>query len=387
MPKPTYPTMKFTIGLKILPFTPDCCQVVYVENYYDQAINQAIIQNVDQIGAHFRRHGLDFVYIPFLGADDRVEERVRYHAPYLTSDITYEQLPQSSLLLNYMVRPENRNYIQPSLLVYGYQHDGEQVFHGWTVDQTNSTDLLASLLKIADEISGFDDRVGLSVDPDRPVDNVKYSLSDVSFSFTGSKKFKVGSVEACHDSGTRFDFEEPEESAVLPYEEDEPLETLMDNLQSTVRRLQLHGISLAALHELIDKQAPLSRMRITADYRIFLPDYNNMEIKMTTLPKALFFLFLRYPEGIVLKTLPDYYTELYNIYKQLRPKSNDERIRVTITELVNPYGNKINENIARIRAPFVEKFDEHLAQNYFVTGRKGERYLIRLNRDMIDWDE
>lgn len=88
-----------------------------------------------------------------------------------------------------------------------------------------------------------------------------------------------------------------------------------------------------------------------------------------------------------MKSLPDYYTELYNIYKQLRPKSEDERIRVTITKLVNPYGNAINENIARIRAAFVKNFDEHLAENYFVTGSKGEPYAIRLDRQLIDWLE
>lgn len=380
--------MKYTVALQNLPFLPDKRQVVYVENVYNDIVNQTIIDHIELIGSHFRSCDLEFVYIPFLGADRHLEERVRYHAPYLTSDITYEQLPQSSLLLNCMVHPETRAEIRPSLLIYDHSEGKERHFTGWTIDEDIPSKILSAILNFADEFGDFCES-GLAfsaADEDEkccfeiaePIQykeeppSVKFNLPPTSLGM-GFLKVKRPEIR--------------EVSTVLPYEEDEPLEALMDNLQSTVKRLQLHGISLAALHELIDKQAPLSRMRITADYRIFLPDYNNMEIKMTTLPKALFFLFLRYPEGIVLKTLPDYYTELYNIYKQLRPKSNDERIRVTITELVNPFGNKINENIARIRAPFVEKFDEHLAQNYFVTGRKGERYLIRLDRDMIDWDE
>ncbi|MBR4365479.1 MAG: hypothetical protein IKP43_01715, partial [Bacteroidaceae bacterium] len=102
---------------------------------------------------------------------------------------------------------------------------------------------------------------------------------------------------------------------------------------------------------------------------------------------ALYFLFLRYPKGIVLKTLPDHYTELLNIYRQLRPKANEERLKVTITKVTNPLGNAINENVARIRKAFVEKFDEHLAQNYFVKGERAGLYGISLDPSLVVWKE
>lgn len=162
---------------------------------------------------------------------------------------------------------------------------------------------------------------------------------------------------------------------------------IISDLQKTVSQLRLQGVTLLAIHELIDKQEPLSRLVITPDYRLFLPDYNNMEIEMGTLPKAVFFLFLRYPEGIVFKALPDHYTELLNIYRQLRPGSNEERMKVTITKVTNPLGNAINENVARIRKAFVEKFDEHLAQNYFVRGERGGKYGISLDRSLVVWEE
>ena len=142
-----------------------------------------------------------------------------------------------------------------------------------------------------------------------------------------------------------------------------------------------------AIHEFIDKQEPLSRMTITSDYRIFLPDYNNMEIEMGALPKAIYFLYLRYPEGIIYKHMPDYYNELLNIYKQLRPNTDEARLNLTITKVVNPLGNALNENIARIRKAFVEKFDEHLANNYIITGERGLQYSIPLDRDLITWEE
>ena len=181
------------------------------------------------------------------------------------------------------------------------------------------------------------------------------------------------------------EIEEIEELA----EEKSLIETanVLRELRMTVQKLRLEGVSLMAIHEFIDKQEPLSRMIITPDYRIFLPDYNDMEIEMGALPKAIYFLYLRYPEGIIYKHMQDYYNELLNIYRQLRPNTDEARLNLTITKVVNPLGNALNENIARIRKAFVEKFDEHLANNYIITGERGSQYLIPLDRDLITWEE
>ncbi len=172
-------------------------------------------------------------------------------------------------------------------------------------------------------------------------------------------------------------------------EEQSIIETakVLRELRTIVQRLRLEGVSLMAIHEFIDKQEPLSHMTITLDYRIFLPDYNNLEIEMGALPKAVYFLFLRYPEGIIYKHMPDYNSELLNIYRQLRPNTDEARLNLTITKVVNPLGNALNENLARIRKAFVEKFDEHLASNYIITGERGSLYSIPLNRELITWEE
>ena len=183
--------------------------------------------------------------------------------------------------------------------------------------------------------------------------------------------------------------EAPEKTEEQLEEERSLIDTqkVLEQLRRTVQKLRLDGVSLMAIHEFIDKQEPLSRMVITPDYRIFLPDYHNMEIEMGALPKAIYFLFLRYPEGIVYKHMQDYFTELLNIYKQLRPNTDEARLHVTITKVVNPLGNALNENLARIRKAFVEKFDEHLACHYIVSGERGSQYLIPLDRELITWEE
>ena len=191
------------------------------------------------------------------------------------------------------------------------------------------------------------------------------------------------------------EFLEPAAESAMPASAEETAEKqsfiatedVLRELRMTVQKLRLEGVSLMAIHEFIDKQEPLSRMIVTPDYRIFLPDYNGMEIEMGALPKAIYFLYLRYPEGIIYKHMQDYYTELLNIYRQLRPSTDEARLNLTITKVVNPLGNALNENLARIRKAFVEKFDEHLAINYIVTGERGSRYAIPLDRDLVVWEE
>ena len=58
-------------------------------------------------------------------------------------------------------------------------------------------------------------------------------------------------------------------------------------VKKNIEILQRYGYD-TLLREILDMHQPqLSRMEITADYRIFLPDYGNMEIKMTPLVKAV----------------------------------------------------------------------------------------------------
>ena len=94
---------------------------------------------------------------------------------------------------------------------------------------------------------------------------------------------------------------------------------LIDEIKTRIRALRNKGVNTLFLHNLIDEEERISRLRITKDYRIFLVDYNNMEIKLPVLPKAVFLLFLNHPEGIRFKELTYYYSELLKIYLTLNP--------------------------------------------------------------------
>ena len=52
---------------------------------------------------------------------------------------------------------------------------------------------------------------------------------------------------------------------------------------------------------------------------------SNMEIKMEPLVKSVYLLFLKHPEGIMFKCLPEYREELAQIYNRIRPYGLTER--------------------------------------------------------------
>lgn len=162
--------------------------------------------------------------------------------------------------------------------------------------------------------------------------------------------------------------------------------TLLENMDVRVQKLRAEGINEWTFRALFKTKAQLSRLVITKDFRIMLPDYKDIEVKMEPLVKAVYLLFLKHPEGVVFKELTDYREELLSIYKGLKPMGLNQRTIQSIENVTNPLLNSINEKCARIRSAFVKKFDEGLAKNYFVTGERGEAKRITLPRDLVVWE-
>lgn len=426
------------ILFKELPFRPDRNQVFYIENGYDGEANDFIRSHYIDLKSMFRHIGMDFYYLPYLLREQDIEAKVRYYAPYLSPKLLVQKV-QSNAFVPFISDTEVRSCLKPSFLFEGRQEGylGDVRFLAVAFENLiNCNDaIIEQLMRLvlstreafyieeqerrlqesrkyeAEEHSmcrDFEENMARemsmpcpSAAPDLDFSSVRESRvceerearkerkssnktdGMLSRLFNG---FGMKASFCCEDSD---DEAAPQKTPEEIEDEQSLIETakVLRELRMTVQKLRLEGVSLMAIHKFIDKQEPLSRMTITPDYRIFLPDYNNMEIEMGALPKAIYFLYLRYPEGIVYKHMPDYFSELLNIYKQLRPNTDEARLNLTITKVVNPLGNALNENLARIRKAFVEKFDEHLANNYIITGERGSQYSIPLDRDLITWEE
>ena len=148
--------------------------------------------------------------------------------------------------------------------------------------------------------------------------------------------------------------------------------------EKTIRRLGFRD-------EKLKHQVLPSKLTITKEYQILLSDYNK-EVKMEPIVKAVYLLFLKHPEGIAFKFLPDYRQELTKLYAGLRPLGLTEKALQSIEDVTNPLLNSINEKCSRIRAAFMNEVDESILNDYIVIGKSGDVKKIALSRNLVVWE-
>ncbi len=165
---------------------------------------------------------------------------------------------------------------------------------------------------------------------------------------------------------------------------DRMVRVLSDEIRERVEKLRVYGVSEMVIKSLFQKEQKLSRLVITDDFRIVLPDYDNMEIKLEPLPKAVFILFLRHPRGIMFKYLPDYREEFLAIYLKVTNRKASDLVNESVNKVLDPTKNSINEKCSRIREAFISRFDDGLAYKYYITGTSGTKKKIKLDRSLVD---
>ena len=156
-----------------------------------------------------------------------------------------------------------------------------------------------------------------------------------------------------------------------PEEVAEQVKVLAEQLQRAGRRdLLLRAIGAPLLEELRIEaaRAKLSRLVVTKDYRIILADYDNREVELTPVHKAVYLLFLAHPEGIEFKKLRNYRDELARYYMATARLMDKEAIMESVDMLVDPLNNSINEKCSRIKKVFMGMMDEYTASYDIISG-------------------
>lgn len=340
---------------KVLKFRdfPTCLrgEVFFVENGYDEKLNLSIINHLVDINNLFFGKSIHFNYFPFLGP--HIKKTALYSYPAMNKEDLSFSVP-SDLLLSQLVEEKNKEKLHPSILQLDHEEDGIYYVNSYSLTIEEDEDFIPLMQAAYDKLP--DCKVMFS-----SVDEFPYNIFDPT------------PIPA--DETFSYDIRQK-----------------MQEVYRQVQDLRLGGVSDWVLKQYLFPPKKLSRMVITENYDIILPDYHDMTIKMEPLVKAVYILFLRHEEGILFKCLSDYREELYDIYVDIRKKSNnngahlsEEKIRQSIEALTNPLSNSINEKCARIRQAFTLQFDESLAESYFIDGNRGEPKKIPLDRKLVEW--
>lgn len=336
-----------------IPFTPCVYDVIYVEDQYNPIINEYIQVHYEELCSLFLSKNLIFNYLPKICKQKVPEDVLHYMCPFVNQDDTIES---DEITLNTLSHHlTSGSFVSPALIHYKHNGKDSQEQYCFTYRPL----VPKSKVPLADQF--------------------KWYVNHVSFTTGGDILAHVDTSP--HEDEADIWFNNNTQYNLFFDKSDV---ALIEEIRTRVMELRKRGVQLHLIQKLIEEQPTLSHLVIDKDFRIILPEYNNMEITMSPLPKAVYLLFLRHPEGIPFKQLRDYYFELLDIYKQISNRMVEDNIEQSIRDITDPTKNSINEKCTRIREAFVSKFDNLYAQYYYITGKRGEPKMITLPRELVD---
>ncbi|MBR5905324.1 MAG: hypothetical protein IKZ51_02555 [Bacteroidales bacterium] len=186
-------------------------------------------------------------------------------------------------------------------------------------------------------------------------------------------------------SGAQGVLEEPavDYGGMLERMEAEELLALMAKVQE---RLKAMGVSADATGAMLgsDAAAPVE-LYIDRQYTIRMEAPDGPALPLRPLVKALFILFLRHPEGILLKQRDQYRQELEEIYAVICPNTAVEDVRARVGRLVNLQDNSFSEKASVLNARLEELLPAGTAEDYKIHGYNGHPRRIPLNSLLVHW--
>ncbi len=302
--------------------------VLYVESEVDRKTNRSIVKEYDGLCQLLEQRGLKFFYLPAFmkslkGNTRTLKQTLRYLEPLLSDE-------QMQLIVHDMRRIDT-----PML--------SKEIFLNYLNSRGFNLDHPSFLFKIENQkASHCQDFLLLHVDATSP-------LKTLQEFFAYNDKLLL-----------------------LP--EAEPVE---DQLEYT----GLHKIVIDTILKYHSADG-LSRLLIDERGRLFLLDRNSAEVKMQSLARALYILYLRHEEGIALTELCDHRDELLAIYSTVSDFTNAERLASTVDNLVNFVGSTINPLLSRIRRAFTALLGDQ-AKDYLIEGDVRDRKKINLSRTLV----
>ena len=109
-------------------------------------------------------------------------------------------------------------------------------------------------------------------------------------------------------------------------------------------------------------------------------------LQLRPLVKTLFILFLKHPEGILLKQRDSYREELEQIYSTINPNTDRDDVKARIARLVDIQDNSFSEKASVLNARLEELLPEGIAGDYQIKGYNGHPRKIHLNPLLVHWE-
>jgi hypothetical protein len=369
-------------------FQPDV--VLYFEKDYNPAVNACIQNRLVDLRAKFASKKMKLVYFPSLNNMEEPPESfmdmLMYSQPDLFSGdealnpkqifswLSNIKVKELYSLLGEMLDIPNQPEACFIRCLHCISEDADPQMGLYTLYPIYGTDEE----KVSQEIDFY-----LSV--------LQHTTSSIHFSLKGEDSSIANADKWFFTEGQKISDEIKAKIAEIKQFTAE--ETILETLFYMIKEFReekpelCRQLCLQLYDEMDSVSRKTSRLFIDKHFRIFLPDYNNIEIELTPLPKTLYLFLLKYPDGVFFKELYMHKKELLDIYGRIGNRTDLEQMQKSINDMTDARSNSVNEKCSRIKEAFLSKLDQRLALQYIVTGNRQDAKCISLDRSLVVFEE
>lgn len=356
--------------------------VIYLETRYNVAVNIFIRKNYSAIQKILAQKGITFIYLPIAfelpASDHFLKDYISYYYPGNSTEFIpdfislQDQIAARNRYAFFSDILRQNDLTGCGLLYQRVSKTHKNYYNHYWINLDENKDLKEQLVAFLN-YSAYDDSPDVQ------------SLGEGEFEDDGTvdTHFETDANTLAEDVIRKIEYlKSQKEYAFLA-------EIALRMFDGKHLAIQEHFERSGKIIEIKTAITPtLSRLRIEwtskYDFDIILPDYGNMLVDMPRLPKALYYFFLKHPEGVMLNSLCDYQDELLYIYRRISNKTDENEITQNIERLTDPLDNSVNVNCSRIKSAFVRLIDNKLARNYYITGYRFSPKGISLSPQLIE---
>ena len=329
--------------------------VIFFDLENNHTINQYIKSNIEIIKQRFIEEGRNFIYIPNIDYSQINRELLNFYVPYLDTTnfgfLLIEQTHKGKIQEFFGDKTENiyKDDYQNVLGFIGYKGTKKCGFIFF--DDPEYYDYNAATNT---SIIEFDDT------------NIEVFFNNL-FAFFNSEKNRIEQVDYMISNHGRFN----------PYENiDEGALAKINEIQKQLYELKHNGqllFVLPVLKKLLEKETSTididseNNLLIDENFRIILPNFNNIEIQLSHLTKAIYVLFYNNPQGINIKQIYVYKKEIISLYAGISNQLDYDKMLQSIDDLIKPDNKAIYTHISRIKSAFYKQMDYKFADKFIVT--------------------
>ena len=352
--------------------------VIYFEKEQNKELSLYIRKNYEALKTKFASIDLNFIYQPLVMCSSKnLEEVIAYYFPQLN----YYQIP------NLVSKEYSEKVIKQAVRVAA---DG--------IDEILNKDNFIPSKIDSDELLNLLDYKG-NIKSGLLFLNMHYGAIGVSdFFYSNSNQ----NYELFFDDVLLY--LKPEEcdymiGNFLPFEDlteqlDDNTKELVKDIENRLTELKDSGqllFLIPILKDLLNKQSQkidfnsISKIEIDYQNKIHLPFFKK-EVELSHLTKAIYFLFLKHPEGINLKELVNYKKELLTIYTSVSNQLDYDKMAKSIDDVINLETKAIYTHLSRIKSAFYKIMDASFAKYYIVSGSGEDERIVLFNTKDIIWN-